>query len=66
MRYRTEELPVLTQWKNTGAGDYLCGLEPATNAEAPREKLRERGELRMLAPGEEVSISVEIGIATVG
>jgi galactose mutarotase-like enzyme len=66
VRYREAELPVLTQWKNTGAGDYLCGLEPATNAEAPRAELRERGELRMLAPGEEVGYSLEIGIANPG
>jgi hypothetical protein len=66
VRYRAAELPVLSQWKNTGGGDYLCGLEPATNAEAPRAELRERGELRMLAPGEEVSYSLEIGIASPG
>ena len=63
LRYRTAELPVLTQWKNTGAGDYLCGLEPATNPEAPRETLRQRGEMKLLAPGEEVCFSLEIGIA---
>ena len=63
VHYRVAELPVLTQWKNAGAGEYLCGLEPATNAEAPRADLRRRGELRMLAPGEEVNYSVEIGLA---
>lgn len=62
IRYRVAELPVFTQWKMNGEGDYLCGLEPCTNAEAPREELRKRNELRMLTPGEEVNYSVEIGV----
>jgi hypothetical protein len=63
VRYRAKELPVLTQWKMTGVGDYLCGLEPATNAEAPRAELRKRGELKMLKPDEVVEYIVEIGVA---
>lgn len=62
IHYRAAELPVLTQWKMTGEGDYLCGIEPATNAEAPRKELRQRGELKMLKPGEAVDYSVEIGV----
>jgi hypothetical protein len=38
-----------------GAGDYVRALEPATNHERPRATLRERGQLKMLAPGEEVN-----------
>ena len=63
VHYRARELPVLTQWKMTGAGEYLCGLEPATNAESPRAELRKNNQLRYLAPGEEVSYSLEIGVA---
>ena len=62
IHYRAAELPVLTQWKMTGAGEYLCGLEPATNAESPRAELRKQQLMKMLAPGEEVFYSVEIGI----
>ncbi len=63
VRYRAAELPVLTQWKMTGAGDYLCGLEPATNAEAPRRELRRRGELKVLKPGKSVDYALEIGVS---
>ena len=38
-----------------GAGNYVRVLEPATNHEMPRTTLRERGQLKMLAPGEEVN-----------
>jgi len=61
VRYRAAELPALSQWTMTSAGDYLCALEPATNHEAPRAVLRERGLLRQLEPGEEVSYSLELG-----
>jgi Domain of unknown function (DUF4432) len=62
VRYRTAELPRLSQWKMLAAGDYVCALEPCTNHEARRAALRERGELRHLEPGEEVNYSVEIGV----
>jgi hypothetical protein len=29
LRWRAAELPVLAQWKMMGAGEYVCGLEPA-------------------------------------
>ena len=61
VRYRAAELPALGQWKMMGAGDYVCALEPATNHEAPRAVLRKRGQLKMLAPGEEVNYSLELG-----
>jgi len=62
VRWRARELPVLTQWKMTGAGEYVCGLEPSTHALAPtRREQRESGSLRDLAPGESVSFRLEIG-----
>lgn len=42
-----------------GAGDHVRALEPATNHEMPRATLRERGQLKMLAPGEEVNYRLE-------
>jgi len=62
VRYRTAELPILVQWKMMGAGAYVVGLEPSTNPLAPRQVLRQGGLLKTLAPGEELSFSVEIGI----
>ena len=63
VRYRAAELPALAQWKMMGAGDYVCALEPATNHETPRAKLREQGRLKMLAPGEQVNYVLELGVA---
>ena len=62
VRYRAEELPALAQWKQMGAGEYVCALEPATNHEAPRAALRQQGKLRLLAPGEEIHYHLELGV----
>lgn len=66
VRYRAAELPALAQWKMMSAGDYVCALEPATNHEAPRASLRERGQLRYLDPGEEVNYFLELGVTAAG
>ncbi len=62
IRYRAKELPYLTQWKMMGAGDYVCGLEPGNAWVQPRDQLRQEGRLRMLAPGEAVEYSLELGV----
>jgi len=61
VRWRLHELPVLTQWKMMGAGEYVCALEPATHRLAPRRELRETGALAELLPGAAVSFRLEIG-----
>jgi hypothetical protein len=61
LRYRSAELPYLTQWKMMGAGEYVCALEPTTNHELTRSLLRERGQLLVLAPGETRQYQLEIG-----
>lgn len=62
IRYRSAELPVLTQWKMMGAGDYVCGLEPGTSHLAPRQVLRQEGALKDLQPGESLEFRLEIGV----
>jgi len=64
VRYRAAELPALSQWKMMGAGDYVCALEPATNHETPRARLREQGQLKMLAPGEAIHYALELGVVS--
>lgn len=64
VRYRAAELPALAQWKMMGAGDYVCALEPATNHETPRARLREQGQLKMLAPGEAIHYALELGVVS--
>lgn len=62
VRYRAAELPALTQWKMIQSGVYVCGIEPCTTHEGARQLRRSQGRLRDLAPGEEVSYEVEIGV----
>ncbi|MEP7200710.1 MAG: aldose 1-epimerase family protein, partial [Chloroflexota bacterium] len=62
VRYRAAELPWLWQWKMMGAGDYVCALEPANHVGQARSALRRSGQLRFIAPGEEVRYRVEIGV----
>ena len=62
LRWRAAELPVLAHWKMTGAGEYVCGLEPSMHEMRPtRRELREDGLLRELAPGASLSFRVELG-----
>jgi hypothetical protein len=61
VRYRAAELPHLWQWKMMGAGEYVCALEPANHIGRKRSLLRAEGQLRILAPGDEVKYQVEIG-----
>ena len=55
-------LPILTQWKMMGAGEYVCGLEPATHAMAPWETLAERNLPRVLRPGEAIWHELNLNI----
>jgi len=61
LRYRSAELPALTQWKMIGPGEYVCGLEPGTNHVVRRSALIHDGTLKMLEPGETIDYSIEIG-----
>ena len=55
-------MPVLTQWKMMGQGEYVCGLEPATHALAPYEELVEHNLPRTLAPGESAQYELTLEI----
>jgi Domain of unknown function (DUF4432) len=62
VRWRVAQLPVMAQWKMMGAAEYVCGLEPATNAETPtRRELRDRDQLQQLPPGADVAFRLEVG-----
>ena len=64
MSWSVEELPYLTQWKNTVAtGDgYVTGIEPGTGYPNNRSVERAAGRLPVLAAGETRSFTVEIGL----
>lgn len=62
IKYRTENLPHLTQWKMMGEGMYVVGLEPSNSYGIGIERAREMGCLRMIQPGEEIDFHLDIGV----
>ncbi len=64
VRFALAELPRLVQWKMMGQGNYVCGLEPATNWVGGRATERAEGRLQFLAPGETRHYKLEIGVLT--
>jgi hypothetical protein len=60
IRYRSDQLPYFTQWKNLGKGDYVCGLEPGNANVLGRVEERKAGRLTTLKPGESRSYEIEI------
>lgn len=54
----SDTLPILAQWQNMIAGDYVLGLEPSNNYILGRRQERENGTLPVLAPGESVRTEV--------
>ncbi|WP_119071637.1 aldose 1-epimerase family protein [Aggregatilinea lenta] len=62
VRYHAAELPVLTQWKMMGAGEYVCGLEPGSAIVTGRDKARALGQVITLQPGEQRQYVVELGV----
>lgn len=64
IKFDTNTLPLMTQWKYERARDYVLALEPSN---APCESLvdvREAGKLPMLEPGSSVVHLVEIAVLT--
>jgi hypothetical protein len=62
LRYRQQELPWFTQWKQMGWGTYTLGVEPGNCRPEGRVAAREREALVELAPGEQVNYRVEINV----
>jgi hypothetical protein len=62
VRYRVNTLPVFLEWKMMGEHEYVVGLEPATCRLDGRAELERKGQLPLLAPGEQRSFEVEIGV----
>jgi hypothetical protein len=62
LRFRRDELPCFTLWKNTGAdGDgYVTGLEPGVNYPNTRSYEAQHDRIRKLAPGETARFTLEL------
>lgn len=52
IEWNKTELPHFTQWKMTGEGEYVCGIEPATCKVLGRASERDAGRLMTIEPGE--------------
>jgi len=58
----TDQLPYLTQWKNTRQGIYICGIEPGNCLPEGQNAARESGRLLMLQPGETHDFSLTLSV----
>ena len=64
LRFQKKQLPWFINWQHWGKGEYVTGLEPATNPLIGQAKAREQNELILLAPGETRSYDLELEILT--
>jgi Domain of unknown function (DUF4432) len=62
--YSPSEFARLGQWMHWGEREYVCALEPMTGGVEGRDKDRQRGWLRMIAPGEIVEYHYRIRAVT--
>jgi hypothetical protein len=66
IRFPKKQLPWLNNWQHFGRGEYVVGIEPATNPVIGQSKARAQNQLIMLAPGETLNYDVELQVVTSG
>lgn len=59
VRYKKSQMPCLTNWQHWGYGEYVTGLEPATNFPIGQKEARATGKLIFLSPGESRNYEME-------
>ncbi len=62
MRFKKDSLPFMTQWKQMGMGEYVCGIEPCNNLGGGRKIEREKKTLKLIEPGESIDLRIEFNI----
>jgi hypothetical protein len=63
--YRKKELPFFTEWKMTGEGEYVVGLEPANcHVEGQTVEKEKFKTLKILKPGESTEFKVKMTVIT--
>ena len=62
LRWPTDQLPYLTQWKNTRQGIYVSGVEPGNCIPEGQNKARKSGRLVMLEPGESRTFQLQLDV----
>jgi hypothetical protein len=63
IRFNTDQLPYLTEWKMMGMGDYVLGLEPCNVPARNRVSLKEDNLLPYLKEGETVVNNIEVELS---
>ncbi len=61
LKFLKKDFPYFVEWKMTGKGEYVVGLEPG-NVHSTRAQMRKDGTLEYIEPGAERSFSMELGI----
>lgn len=62
LSYRAATLPQLIEWKMTGEGHFVLGIEPGNCKVDGRKREREAGTLRVLEPGAKDEFNLEIRV----
>ena len=62
LKFNKDSLPLLTQWKQLGMGEYTCGIEPCNSFVTGRKNAREDGTLKFIKPGKSVKFRLEFNI----
>lgn len=58
--WKKDQLPLFTEWKMMGKGDYVLGLEPGTTLPIGRKKTRDQEQTEFLESSETKEISLKI------
>jgi hypothetical protein len=61
LRYETEYLPYIVQWKCNRSYEYALGIEPSNNLIGGMQAEREAGHSKVIRPGEKHNIKVVLG-----
>ncbi len=62
LKFKKEQLPWFANWQHWGKGEYVTGLEPATNPLIGQAKARENGSLIFIEPGESKYYDLELEV----
>jgi len=62
LKYNKNNLPFLVHWKQQGAGEYVCGINPGNSLSRGRKIEREEKTLEIFKPGEKKYYRLEFNI----
>ena len=62
LQFKKSQLPWLINWQHWGEGEYVTGLEPATNPPIGQSKARAQNQLLFIAPGETKVYDLDIAV----